>query len=370
MKSSYVVVVALLCGLLGSAVGATAAPIQWKVADGGNGHFYNVIGASRGISWSDADAATTARGSGWHLATITSAEENAFVYAQVAGKPQFWKCCDGGVATGPWLGGKRPGPSGDFAWVTGEPFGYTNWAAGEPASGDRITLFASGAPDGPQWDATSGTRSDVRSYVIETEQVEQIIAVIEEPSCAGSAGISNIRGFAYSTINGISLDRVVEVTIDADTKQESRIDVACCSGRGDVQEADPVAPLRSGFSGIFNWCLLTPGKHTISLAFESPTGQILTATRDFIARCEHPGQEFLTTGQFDWQSPADACTSSAGGTLVCRPKTDVCNGEVRYRWNQATQGLVLDTNCVTNATNPPPPPECSPLTIYETSTDN
>lgn len=372
MKSRYAYAIAcvLLCGLLGSAGRAAASPVQWKVEDGGNGHFYNVVSVTKGISWPDADEAATKRGSGWHLATITSAEENAFVYALVAGKPQFWKCCDGGVATGPWIGVKRAGLAGAFSWVTGEPFDYTNWAAGEPAGGDRVTLFASGAPDGPQWDAVPGTRADVVSYVIETEQSERIVAVIEEPSCAGSAGISNIRGFAYSSINGISLDRVVSVTFDRGTKQASKADLACCSSRGDVQQVFPVAPQRSGFSGIFNWCLLTPGKHTISLEFESPSGQTLTLTRDFVSHCEHPADAFVEPGTFDWASAADACVAEAGGTLVCRTKSDVCNGEVRYRWSAATQGLVLDTDCVADADNPPPPPECSDTVLEEVGTTN
>lgn len=368
MRSRYAFAFVLLCGVLGGVVCAEASPIQWKVEDGGNGHFYNVVGVAKGISWTDADAAATKRGSGWHLATITSAEENAFVYSLVAGKPQFWKCCDGGVSTGPWIGARRAGGAGTFSWVTGEPFDYTNWAAGEPAAGDRVTLFAAGSPDGPQWGTFPGTSIDVVSYVIETEQAEKIVAVIEEPSCAGSSGISNIRGFAYSSINGISLDRVVSVTFDRGTKQASKSDLACCSSRGDVQDADPVAPQRSGFSGIFNWCLLTPGKHTISAEFESPSGQTLTLTRDFVSHCEHPSEEFVAPGGFDWANAVDACVAGAGGTLVCRTKSDVCDGEVRYRWSAASQGLVLDTDCVADAANPPPPPECSDTVLVEVGT--
>lgn len=368
MTSRYAFACVLLCGLLGQASRAAAAPIQWKVEDGGNGHFYNVVGVTRGISWTDADEAATNRGSGWHLVTITSAEENAFVYSLVAGKPQFWVVGDGGAATGPWIGVKRAGLAGAFSWVTGEPFEYTNWAPGEPAAGDRVTLFASGAPDGPQWDAIGGTRTDVVSYVIETEQQEDIVAVIEEPTCAGSSGISNIRGFAFSSINGVTIDRVVEVTFDRDTDDESETELACCSSRGDVRSVFPVAPQRSGFSGIFNWCLLPPGKHTISLLLESSSGRTLRVTREFVSRCEHPGDPFLQSGEFDWQDPADACTAGAGGTLVCRPKSDVCDGEVRYRWNQATQGLVLDTDCVADASNPPAPPECSETITTEVGT--
>ena len=46
------------------------------------------------------------------------------------------------------------------------------------------------------------------------------------------------------------------------------------------------------------------------------------------------------------------------------------NGEVRYRWSAATQGLVLDTDCVADASNPPPPPECSDTVLEEVGTTN
>src|SRR4051794_32434453 len=145
--TSLVVGLVALFALAGT---SSASPIQWRVEDGGNGHFYNVVGVSKGISWPDANDAAVARGSGWHLVTIPSAEENAFVYGLVAGKPQFWSCCSDGDAQGPWLGATKSGAG--FQWVTGEPFGYTNWAAGQPSGiGDRITLFAADAPDAPTW---------------------------------------------------------------------------------------------------------------------------------------------------------------------------------------------------------------------------
>ncbi|HEY8517057.1 MAG TPA: hypothetical protein VIS07_16220 [Candidatus Binatia bacterium] len=64
------------------------------------------------------------------------------------------------------------------------------------------------------------------SYVIETAQ-EGIIAVLEEPTCAGVSGISSIRGYVFDTINGITIDRVVEVTFDRDTRNESETEIPC-----------------------------------------------------------------------------------------------------------------------------------------------
>ena len=85
-----------------------------------------------GITWDAAN--TAAEASGWHLAVITSAEENAAVYNNLV------------IPQGPvdstdwisyWLGGYQnpiteTDPSKGWTWVTGEPWSYANWNAGEP----------------------------------------------------------------------------------------------------------------------------------------------------------------------------------------------------------------------------------------------
>ena len=86
-----------------------------------------------GITWDAAKAAAEALGG--HLATITSQAENDLVASLVDDDPRFaqytwWNYYE------PWLGGyqvdKAHEPAGGWAWVTGEPFTYTNWAPGEP----------------------------------------------------------------------------------------------------------------------------------------------------------------------------------------------------------------------------------------------
>lgn len=97
----------------------------WDPADGGNGHYYAFVDAS--LDW---QAALTAAGLETHfgqrgyLATITSAAENSFVTATVAG---------GALA---WVAGSDEGDEGVWTWRAGPEagmvFGYTNWAPGEP----------------------------------------------------------------------------------------------------------------------------------------------------------------------------------------------------------------------------------------------
>jgi len=99
--------------------------VQWRVEDGGNGHWYQVDPQLR--SWSDANS--LAIGGGGHLATVQSAEENAFVFALTTTPPP-------GINRSCWLGGyQEPGscePGCGWRWVTQEPFNFTLWAPGEP----------------------------------------------------------------------------------------------------------------------------------------------------------------------------------------------------------------------------------------------
>jgi hypothetical protein len=69
----------------------------------------------------------TALGSGTvigHLATITSAAENAFIVSKVNAP---------GFGSFSWIGLRNfTGIPGNFSWVTGEPLSYTNWGFNEP----------------------------------------------------------------------------------------------------------------------------------------------------------------------------------------------------------------------------------------------
>jgi hypothetical protein len=74
-----------------------------------------------GFSWAQANAAVAALGDGWHLATITSQDEQNFITNTVGGN-------NGGEF---WLGATQ-NSVGQWAWVTGEAWNYTNWNPGEP----------------------------------------------------------------------------------------------------------------------------------------------------------------------------------------------------------------------------------------------
>jgi len=152
---------------------ALAMPVRWA----GNGHIYEAVLVPEGVTWADANAAAQARGRGWHLATVTSAEENAFVYSLVSDNPAFWRCCFSNNAAGPWLGGVLIGPKKtDYAWVTGEPFVYTNWGPSEPfGNGNRIALFGYQSTMGPTWNDYPASATTIfpnpSGYIVENEML-------------------------------------------------------------------------------------------------------------------------------------------------------------------------------------------------------
>ena len=104
--------------------------VQWRVADGGNGHWYSRFVSPLVVTWPQ--ARNQAAIAGGHLATISSSNENEFVFQ--ASRPSLWS-----NRYGPWIGGFRLPDSGElggaWAWVTGEPWTYTAWEIYQPDNG-------------------------------------------------------------------------------------------------------------------------------------------------------------------------------------------------------------------------------------------
>src|SRR5207244_13339010 len=108
-----------------------AHPISGQlVLNPANGHYYENIPllAGTGIDWDTANGNAQAREYRTvqgHLATLTSSSEQNFVISHL-----------GGSLSGYWIGGYQVAgavePAEGWAWVTGEPWSYTNWMSGEP----------------------------------------------------------------------------------------------------------------------------------------------------------------------------------------------------------------------------------------------
>lgn len=139
-----------------------------------NGHSYEAFTTASAITWTEASA--IAEGMGGTLATITSVEEKAFVFALV-NSPEYWQPNFSGSPTdtfGPWLGGFQAvgsvEPDQGWQWVTGEPWSYTNWLSGGPSNSGGNEhylqfLFRSTAGG---WNDAPVNLSRVQSYIVET----------------------------------------------------------------------------------------------------------------------------------------------------------------------------------------------------------
>jgi len=158
---------------------AAAEPVQWS----GNGHFYEVVYVGDGLTWDQADQSATAAGR--HLATITSAAENNFVFSLVD-DPQFWTLT-GWKAKGPWLGGYQfpdtGGPADQWQWVTGEPWTYTNWAPGQPNDyglygEDKMHFFSATEARASTWNDTRGIDTDAGAVAYVAEWVPEPSSVV------------------------------------------------------------------------------------------------------------------------------------------------------------------------------------------------
>ncbi len=117
-----------------------SAIVQWPLADGGNGHYYQVV-----IVWGMRDSASAqsyAATLGGYPATLTSAAENTFVFA-LTNAPQFWTSGSPRGTTGPMIGvntGIIGAPVFAPTWFNNEGFlsaGYTNWDSAAVVLGRR-----------------------------------------------------------------------------------------------------------------------------------------------------------------------------------------------------------------------------------------
>ena len=106
----------------GSLAMQVAEPIEWKISDGGNGHYYQLVVEKKPITWHEAARLAMTkhfRGMPGHLVTMTSAAEDRFVIDNLIGDLSL---------RGVWMGLTDMLRESHYCWVTGEPYSYTNWA--------------------------------------------------------------------------------------------------------------------------------------------------------------------------------------------------------------------------------------------------
>jgi hypothetical protein len=205
-----------------------ADPVQWS----GNGHYYEVVDAS-GITWSAANDAASTRffnGKQGHLATLTSAGENAFVDAlRSAAFPSG--------PTEAWIGGFQDpctsAPAEGWKWVNGEgdipgsasTDPYANWPSYEPndAAGPfsecYLGIWSSGL-----WNDEANL-GNIGGYIVEYD------GVVAATDCTTTAGGCNPSG-----VQEVVLPDTV-VLIPGATLTQTLVETT--PGSGLVEFADP-----------------------------------------------------------------------------------------------------------------------------------
>lgn len=198
----------------------------------------------------------------------------------------------------------------------------------------------------------------------------RLVGKLETPE-GSAAGISNVQGWVYTTTPGASLVSPFDVLVNG----VKIMSVPCCSERGDVKDAHPAAPLRTGFSGTTNWAReARSGPIEVAVVVRDTTGDeiILRNTDvDVYSATEMPysvfGEwSFDPSGLTHWLDPVGHavtgipswCALSNDGPgevaeLACTGFTSTsregdvekCDGVVRYRWDRSTQGFKQVSNC-------------------------
>jgi len=123
----------LIAAALGLACGmATAVPnLTGPIFNPATGHYYYLLDEA---NWTDAEAASVALGG--HLATVNDQAEDGWIYSHFS--------TFGGINRHLWIGlydtdqtvnsTDRTTRRSEFAWISGQPVSYTNWALYEPNS--------------------------------------------------------------------------------------------------------------------------------------------------------------------------------------------------------------------------------------------
>lgn len=139
----------------------TNEPVCWET----NGHCYQNISASR-ITWQEAKVAAQNqffRGVQGHLATVTSSAERDFIDTAVMAPSEQVPPFGGNRG---WLGGFQSADGEPFEWITGEPFVFVNWRAGEPR-GDSGNNYIERNWDLTDWNDTANFDLAIDGFLVE-----------------------------------------------------------------------------------------------------------------------------------------------------------------------------------------------------------
>jgi hypothetical protein len=145
-----------------------------EVLNPANNHTYYLLAPG---TWTSSQAQAVALGG--NLVTINDAAENAWVYATF-----------GGTNMPLWIGLTDQASEGNFVWISGEPFTYGNWTAGEP-NDNQGEDYAYIVEANPVLQLTPGKWNDYpdQGDVYSLRSVYGVAEVIPEPSSFALASL-------------------------------------------------------------------------------------------------------------------------------------------------------------------------------------
>ncbi len=138
------------------------------------------------VSWNEARAFAEAQGG--HLVTVTSEEEQIAVNALL--KPEM---------SGLWLGATDEETEGEWKWVTGEPFTFSQWnPIGEPNNKDGCEHYAHLFCASAYWNDVAVESDVVDGFVVEYELIKPVAPV----NVAAEATAENTITVTWDAVEG------------------------------------------------------------------------------------------------------------------------------------------------------------------------
>ena len=197
-------------GTIKISVAATINPTGFYY-NGVNGHFYKPV--TNGTTYTAARAAsltTTFKGQTGYLVTITSASENAFIFANVP-QASIWFAATDEVIDGRWVIDAGPEKGTIMKTQNGQTAGnipgvYNNWASGEPNGANGSENYAVTNWNGQStWNDLSNNWSN--PYIIEygtwTNPDDQTFTEFYTNSTSHTNGAVLSANFNFNIVSGI-----------------------------------------------------------------------------------------------------------------------------------------------------------------------
>jgi hypothetical protein len=131
--------------------------VQWRVEDGGNGHWYEL--RPKVGDWFGCREASQAAGG--DLASLPNAAENAFVEQLVPPQGPSWNRV--------FVGGRQalPNPPGvGWYWVDGSEWSFTDWYFNQPNGNEGFLVMSPHGVD-VSWDDYPSNSRDIFFFIIE-----------------------------------------------------------------------------------------------------------------------------------------------------------------------------------------------------------